>query len=189
MSDTKTVNPYESASLDDAPRSGLTHLQASLVVILAIVLLLRGGFMLLSWSMLLSSGVKLDSHFYAATFAEDAIYGLSAFIGGLMLLPRLKTGWWFALIHWCWYVACEICIVSSAAALGWHLPIHPTAPTLYRAIGFTALLAICGLSILLWRPIATACNAPVSKRYLAATAVMISSVALAFAINGWMSQR
>ncbi|QDS92233.1 hypothetical protein FF011L_09700 [Roseimaritima multifibrata] len=145
--------------------------------------------MLFSWVMQLSSGFTIDSHFYAATFAKDQIYGLSAFIGGLMLLPRHKSGWWFALIHWCWYVAYEICVVSAAAALGWRIPLHAYPPTLYRVMGFTAFLAICGLSILLWRPVATACHAPVSKRYLAVTAVMISSVALAFAVNWWMSQR
>ena len=185
-----TVNPYEPASRSiDVTPTGLTRFQASLVILLAIVLLLRGGFMLFAWVIQLSSGFKLDSHFFAAIFTKDAIYGFSALIGGLMLLPRHKLGWWFALVHWCWYIACEICVVATGAILGWRIPVHYDSPMLYRVMGITALLAISGISILLWRPIATVCNAPVITRYWAATAAMISSVAVAFAVNWWMSLR
>jgi len=190
MNDNANANPYEPASRPgETTSSGLTLLQASLVILLAIVLLVRGGLMFFSLAMLLSSGLKLDSHFTAAIFTKDAIYGLSAFIGGLMLLPRYKVGWWLALVHWCWYLACEICVVAVGATLGWQIPVHHAPPTLYRVMGFTALLAIGGLSILLWGPIATACNAPRTRRYLPVTAVLISSVVLAFAVNWWMSQR
>lgn len=183
-----TANPYEPAPLpNDGTRFGLTRLQAALVALLAIVLLIRGGFMLSSWAIQLASGFQLNSHFYAATFTKDAIYGISAFSGGLMLLPRHKLGWWFALVHWCWYVACEIVVVATIAILGWRLPIHHDPPTQFRVLGLTALLAVCGLSILLWRPIAAACNAPASKRYPVGLTVLACSMISAFAVNWWMS--
>jgi hypothetical protein len=144
---------------------------------------MRGGFMIFSWAMQLSAGFQLDSHFYAAILTKDAIYGITAFIGGLMLLARHKLGWWSALVHWCWYVACEIFVVATGATLGWRIPVHHDPPTLYRVIGFTVLLAVCGLSILLWRPIATACDAPTSKRYSVVLTVMACSVVSAFAVN------
>ena len=123
MTDTATANPYEPASLpSDATSSGLTRLQSALATLLAIVLLIRGGFMLFSWVMQLSSRFQLDSHFYAAILAKDAIYGISAFLGGLMLLARHKLGWWSAIVHWCWYVACEILVVATGATLGCAFP-------------------------------------------------------------------
>ena len=190
MTDTATANPYEPAALpSDATPSGLTRLQSALVAILAIVLLIRGGLMLFSWAMQLSFGFQLDSHFYAAILTKDAIYGISAFIGGLMLLARHKLGWWFALVHWCWYVACEIFVVATGATLGWRIPVHYEPPTLYRVMGLTALLAVCGLSVLLWRPVAAACNAPTVKRFVVLLTVMACSVALAFVVNWWMSLR
>ena len=108
MADTATDNPYKPASLSSGVMPvGLTRVQAVLVALLAIVLLLRGGFMLFSWGMQLFSGFRLDSHFNAAIVTKDGIYGISAFIGGLMLLARNRIGWWFALVHWCWCVACR----------------------------------------------------------------------------------
>jgi hypothetical protein len=105
MADTATDNPYKPASLSSGVMPvGLTRVQAVLVALLAIVLLLRGGFMLFSWGMQLFSGFRLDSHFNAAIVTKDGIYGISAFIGGLMLLARNRIGWWFALVHWCWCV-------------------------------------------------------------------------------------
>lgn len=190
MAGTAIPNPYEPASLpNDAMPSGLTPAQSALVALLAVVLLSRGGLMLLSWAMQLYSGFQLDSHFYAATITKDAVYGISAFIGGLLLLARHKYGWWFALIHCCWYIACEILVVATGATLGWRIPVHHDPPTLYRVFGFTALLAVCGLSVLLWRPVATACDAPTSNRLSVALAVMACSAASAFAVNWWMSLR
>lgn len=190
MTDTATANPYEPASPpSDVTPSSLTRVQSALVALLAIVLLLRGGFMLFSWAIQLSSGFQLDSNFYAAIITKDAAYGISAFIGGLLLLARHKLGWWFALAHWCWYIACEIVVVAFGAALGWRIPVHHDPPTLYRVMGFTALLAVCGLSVLLWRPVAMACSAPTSKRYSVVLTMMACSVASAFAVNWWMSLR
>lgn len=190
MTDTATDNPYKAAALcSDVTPVGLTRAQAVLVGLLAIVLLLRGGFMLFSWGMQLFSGFRLDSHFYAAVIAKDAIYGTSALIGGLMLLAHHKLGWWSALVHWCWYVACEIVVVGTGATLGWRVPVHHAPPMLYRVMTFTAVLAICGLSVLLWRPIVTACNAPTARRYAVLILVMVCSVASAFAVNWWMSLR
>lgn len=190
MTDTANDNPYKSASLSgDATPAGLTRAQAVLLALLAIVLLLRGGFMLFSWGMQLFAGFRLDSHFYAAIVTKDAIYGTSALIGGWMLLARHKLGWWFALVHWCWYVACEIVVVGTGATLGWRVPVHHDPPMLYRAMSFAAVLAICGLSVLLWRPIVIACNAPTARRYTVLITVMGCSVAAAFAVNWWMSLR
>jgi hypothetical protein len=190
MTDTTTANPYETTSLpNDATTFGLTRLQSALLALLAIVLLLRGGFMLFSWVMQLASGFKLDSHFYAAIITKDAIYGISACIGGALLLARHKLGWWLALVHWCWYIACEIVVVATGATLGWRIPVHHAPPTLYRVIGLVALLAICGLSVLLWRPVASSCNAAKYNRSSVLVAVMAFSVASAFAVNWWMSLR
>lgn len=190
MTDRATANPYEPPSIpSDTSSFGLTRLQTALLTLLAIVLLVRGGFMIYMWGMQLSWAFPLNSHFTAAIFTKDAIYGITAFIGGLMLLARHKFGWWSALVHWCWYVACEIFVVAAGATLGWIIPVHSNPPTLYRVMGLTALLAVCGLAILLWRPIATVCNAPKSKRYSVALTVMACSVVAAFAVNGWMSMR
>ncbi len=190
MDDNATGNPYKPASgASDKKSSSLTVSQAILLYFVALVLVLRGGFMLLSWAMQLSSGFEIDSHFYAATIAKDGIYGFTALIGGLMLLVRHKLGWWFSLLHWCWYVACEIFVVAAGATLGWRVPVHHDPPALYRVMGVTALMALAGLAILLWRPIATNCGAPTPKRYKVAMVAMILSAMAAFAVNGWMSMR
>ena len=190
MADTATDNPYKPASLSsDVMPVGLTRVQAVLVALLAIVLLLRGGFMLFSWGIQLFSGFRLDSNFDAAIVTKDGIYGISAFIEGLMLLARNRIGWCFALVHWCWYVACEIVVVATGVTLGWRIPVHHDPPMLYRVMSFAALLAIFGLSVLLWRPVATACNAPTVKRYVVLLTVMACSVVLAFVVNWWMSLR
>lgn len=190
MTEPMNANPYETTSLpNDATPYGLTRLQSALLVFLAIVLLLRGGFMLFSWGMQLASGFKLDSHFHAAMITKDAIYGISACLGGTLLLARHQIGWWFALVHWCWYIASDILVVATGTTLGWRIPVHPNPPTLYRVLGFVALLAICGLSVLLWRPVASSCNAAKYNRSVVLVAVLALSVVLAFAVNGWMSLR
>lgn len=188
--ETATLNPYKaSPSSADATVEGLTRGQAILVTLLACVLLLRGGLMVLDWAIQFSSGRGIDSHFSAAIFTKDAIYAFTALIGGILLLARHRISWWFAMAHWSWYIACEIVVVATGAALQWRVPIHHDPPALYRVMALTALLAGGGLSILLWRPIATACKAPVAHRFLAATVSIASSTLIAFAVNGWMSLR
>ena len=190
MHATTTANPYEPSSHpNDAASSGLTQMQSGLAALLSVWLLIRGSFMIFSWVMQLSSGFQLDSHFHAASFVKDAIYGVTAFVGGAMLLARRKLGWWAALVHWCWYVACEIIVVIAAATLGWRVPVHHEPPKLYGVIGLTTLLSAFGFSILLWRPIATAYNAPISKCHAIVVVVMTCSVIIAFSVNWWMSLR
>jgi hypothetical protein len=167
----------------------LTRGQKALLALLGLALLLRGGLMGLSWAIQLSSGFEWHSYFIVAVFFKDAIYGLTALFGGLLLLLRSPAGWWLSLAHWCWYLACEIVVVGAAEFFDWRLPVHHEPPTLYRVMASTLLLGVAGLAILSWRPIARACRAPADRRLATVAASFIAAIALAFVVNGWMSLR
>jgi hypothetical protein len=190
MPDIASSNPYEpSPTLDESAVMGLTRLQATLLVMLALTLILRGGFMALSWAMQMTSGFDLTLHFNAAIVTKDSIYGATGLVGGIFILFRHRIGWWSALVHWCWYLACEIVVVATAAILNWRIPVYHDPPALYRVMAFTALLAFTGLVILLWRPITLACRGPADRRALTVCVSLLSSIFVAFGVNWWMSLR
>ncbi|WP_442510791.1 hypothetical protein SH528x_002434 [Novipirellula sp. SH528] len=190
MTDIPASNPYEpSSALGDSWAPTLTRIQSALLVLLALALILRGGLMALSWAIQLSSGLDLSSYFYAAIFTKDAIYCGSALLGGLLLLARYRIGWWSALVHWCWYIACEVAVVAAAAMFDWRIPVHYDGPALYRVMALSTMLATAGLAILFWRPITLVCDGPLGRRWFALSITLLSSVLVAFGVNGWMSLR
>jgi hypothetical protein len=183
-------NPYQSnlSPVEPSP-TGLSWLPWSLLKLLAVVLILRGAFMATSWGLQWSAGFTVDSYFHAAIVCKDSIYAVTAGIGGVLLLIPHRLGWWLALVHWCWLVAYEIAVVAVAVALSWQIPVHHPPPALYRHMGLTALMALAGLSILLWPPIVRACRGPVHRPGLAVGLTLAACVAVAFGVNGWMSLR
>ena len=179
-------NPYQiGRTVDESPANALTRVQATVLVLLAIMLIARGGLMLLSWEYQLRTGWYVVSLFFAAILLKDSIYGVTALVGGGFLLFRERIGWWLSMAHWCWYLATEVVLVGVAASLGWRFPIHQEAPIVGMSV--TILLALAGLAILLWQPIMLACRGPVEQRKLTIFVSLLVSLLIAFGVNGWMS--
>lgn len=184
MADTAIANPYEPClSLDEVQTPLSTRLQSTLIELLALVLILRGCFTVLLLPFYPSLGLHHFSHFDGSIVTKDAIYGISALAGGVMLHFRYRIGWWSAIAHWCWYI--PYMLSGTAAAFGWRIPVYHDPPSLSRSLACIALFAVPGLAILLWSPIATACHAPQTRRWTFFGVLLLVSAIATVATNYW----
>jgi hypothetical protein len=190
MSSNAAPNPYQPSAVDPVNESGgLTRLQKTLLFFVIMALLVRGGFMAFSWCMLLVGGIELTSNFYAAIFTKDLLYSLTALIGGVFLLLRHPVGWWSAVLHWYWYLACEVAVVATAEALGWQTPVRQAPPSLFRVMAVSGLFAVAALIVLYWEPIRARYIGKSDRAKPAGIYAMSTCLLVAFVINGWISLR
>jgi hypothetical protein len=190
VNDSSPQNPYEPSVSDTvSPTQGLTGAQAFLLGLVVVMLLVRGGFMAFSWFVQLSAGFDISSSFYTAIFIKDATYAVTAIVGGTLLIFSLRLGWWAAVIHWSWYIACEVLVVSTAEALDWTFPIRHGPPRLFTNMFVTAIFAIAAVGVLLWTPIMRRCGAKTDRRSFKLALLIAGCYTTALLLNGWSSLR
>lgn len=182
-------NPYEPSVSETVSQQGLTGAQVFLLGLVVVTLLVRGAFMAYAWFVQLSAGFDISSSFYTAIFIKDATYAVTAIVGGTLLIFSLRLGWWAAMIHWSWYLACEILVVSTAEALAWTLPIRHAPPRLFTELLATAVFAIAALSVLLWKPIMRRYAAPVDRKAWTLGLLIASCYVVSLLLNGYSSLR
>jgi len=190
LSDKPHTNPYEPPRCDTNSRARvLSGFHGVVLALLVIVLLVRGVFMAFEWARLLFSGVALASHFYRAIFLKDAIYGVTALIGGLLLTYRLRVGWWFATIHWSWYLACEVLVVVAAESMSWRFPVRHEPAQLFTSVTKSLALAGVALMILLWKPVMAHCNVGPRRRTPMVGSLLVGCFTVALLVNWWSSMK
>ncbi len=190
MTDHAQTNPYEPSEADlQSLDATLTRLQRTALILLAVTLLFRGSFMASSWGMLLLSGFKLSDSFHRAIALKDAAYGVTALIGGLFLFLHPRTGWWAASIHWFWYIAWQVVIVSIAEAFSWQLPIRYHPPTLFVKTATSLVFALLALAVLFWKPTMSHCDVFSARRISVFTFLFFGSLLVALAVNWWSGLR
>lgn len=186
MSDQLKSNPYAAGGTDSkGPHFALSRVHSVLMILMAIVLIVRGGFMTVEWFRLLANGFDFSRPIYCAIFCKDVVTCVTALAGGIMIVARQSIGWWLATIFWSWYLSWNSIIVVLAETLAWKLPIRQVAPELYRKAAISCVIACLAIAFLNWRPTMNALHVSLERRIPYVCSVLVGSLAITLMINWW----
>ena len=173
-------NPY-SAPADTESTPPRRWMPQVLITLVALILLYRGLLLAQSFYFTyLPQGFPAGS-FILSLFVKDAIYGLTALVGSSLLVFRSRPGWYFAVLHWLWYVAYDVVVVACASVFSWIFPLHPGAALLSLRV----IVAAFGLAVLFWKPVTEICGVRVPRMRILAI-LSLATIAFALSLN-WLA--
>ena len=156
------INPYAAPDPGKTPVSPYRRLSRLLLVIVGLVLLYRGLFSVYSFTHVYILQGFPNSSFYHALMTKDAIYGLTAVGGSMVIFFPSRTAWFSAIAHWIWYVAADVIVVLFETQFPRiFFGTWPGAVQLTLACA----LAVFGLVVLLWRPVMDRCGVTIRRSH------------------------
>ncbi len=190
LNDKSDLNPYsvQTTVQESAPPLSLLVFRV-LLVIAALNLLFHGALMTCALSSLFITGHKLDSYFYFAMFCKDAFTGFTALVGGIMVLCRSPLGWWFAVIHWSWYLVWKVIIAIVAETFAWSFPVRLKGSELRTELVEALIYSLITIVFFAWAPVMERLHVPAKHRFASLCKIFFGTLCLAFLINWWSGLR